>query len=352
MSTITATASHQLSFNKRRVLLKRATQQINDPIVIKQKYKPKKTVQFSDNDDVRYFYKSHSPVQIHQEPPYMEYSVEDYQLVQPNWPARNHLFFNLNNENKIRMENIQLVDGDYNTMSNNQFVLEGRCRALNLSFEKTVHVRYTMDLWKSFHEEQAQFHETIQSTSHTWDRFYFKIPIEATSETKTIYMALRYTVDGQDYWDNNNGKNYEVIIKPNEEQQAKKKEDIKVLAKRYDFTASLSAAAARKPWSPPPSPPRTPTDDNMNTYTPPIFFHSGMMTPPTPTDEQPKKMIPSPTEPVKKIPSATEPIDINIMSSEGFQLSYTDFVNKYCFYNSHTTPIYSTFSTSPSAVLS
>jgi hypothetical protein len=321
--------------------------------VIKQKYKVKKTVQFQENEQVRYFYKTHAPTQIHQEPPFMEYSVDDYQLMQPNWPTRNHLFFNHNTDNKIRMENVQLVDGDYDTMANNQFVLEGRCRVLNVSYEKSVHVRYTFDLWKSFHEEQAQF---TLSSNPTWDRCNFNIPIDATHTTKTIYMALRYTINGQDYWDNNNGKNYELIIKPKEESN-KKKEDIKVLAKRYDFTASLSAAAARKPWSPPPSPPRTPTDDNTHTYTPPIFFHSGMMTPPI--DEQPKKI----TEPItinknttptkriepKRIPSPTEPID---SSKEGFQLSYTDFVNKYCFYNSHTTPIYSTFSTSPSAVLS
>jgi hypothetical protein len=307
---------------------------MNDPMVIKQKYKTKKTVKFQEEDDIRYFYKSHAPIQIHEDLPFIQYSADDYLLSQPNWPARNSRFFNNTNNTKIHMENVQLVDGDSNTMSDNQFVLEGRCKALNLSAEKYVHIRYTLDLWKSFQEVQAQFQE---STNNNWERFHFHIPIDATLETKTIYMALRYSVDGQDYWDNNDGKNYEIQIKPKEQEElpTKKKEDVKILAQRYDFTASLSAA--RKPWSPPPSPPGSPLDDNNLSYTPPIFFNhsSGITTPPTPVDE--------PHLLQKPIISATAPVESDVFShipQHPYQMSYTDFVNKYCFYN----PVYSSSS--------
>jgi hypothetical protein len=357
--------------HRKRVVLKRSTHQINDPVVIKQKFNNlntpnKKSVQFHEQlEHVRYFYKTQSPVTVKNDPPFMDTSADDYKLTQPNWPSRNTIFYQ--SDNKIRMESVQLVDGDYDQMVNNTFAIQGRCRAANLSFHKVVSIRYTFDLWRTYQETTGVFKESIASTSNTWDRFSFSIPVQAKQSAQSLYLALRYTVDDQEHWDNNNGMNYEVVITPNTENKtttsasaaasaaaaaaasaaavieqvptaitsdikpelALKKKD---MSRRYDFSASLTAA--RKPVSPPPSPPSTPVEtEEIFNYTPPVFFNASPVTyEKKPIDHSPP---PSPT-----------------MSADGFQMSYSDFVNKYCFYNSHSNPIYSTLSTSPSAVLS
>ncbi|KAI9487607.1 MAG: putative phosphatase regulatory subunit-domain-containing protein [Benjaminiella poitrasii] len=392
--------------NRKRIVLKRSTVQINDPIVVQQKYnyttatttlsKPKKSVRFHEEEleQVRYFYKSQSPDTVKEDPPMMCTLVDDYKLTQPNWPpSRNNIFYN--SDQKIRMETVQLANGDYEQMADNMHVIQGRCRALNISFHKVVSIRYTFDLWRTYEETIGTFRESIASTSNTWDRFDFSIPFEAKDKPQTVYLALRYTVDSQDFWDNNNGMNYEILITPNletmssttekqqynnvinkdgslvlvDEQQQEndtinskqKKDNIKVLGKRYDFTASLSAA--RKSFSPPPSPPGTPDDNEMIfNYTPPVFFSSTTTTIQLDTIttttssyqsySQKSTAEPIPiamnTTPSKKKPlSATTPV-----SSEGFQMNYSDFINKYCFYSSHSNPMYNVYSTSPSAVLS
>ncbi|KAI9342123.1 putative phosphatase regulatory subunit-domain-containing protein [Pilaira anomala] len=352
---------------KRRVLLKRSTHQMNDPYVIQQiRDDPKKkTVRFDETkDQVRYFYKSQSPLNAKQDPPLMENSLEDFKLTLPHWPTRNSIFYNT--DQKIRMETVALVEADYDLMSQSKFLLEGRCRAMNISFEKTVSIRYSFDLWRTFSETTGEFRESIASTSNTWDRFVFHIPIDSKKYSQSLYLALRYTVGEQEFWDNNNGMNYEVVLtctKEQEQQQEQQeqeqeqereqddlmtnimtqdeqdepdliKENIKVLGRRYDFTASLSAA--RKPYfaSPPPSPPGTPIDNENFNYTPPVFFDNSSL-----SQES--------TYLVQKKPS-NQQTSLSSPPPEP-QMSYSDFVNKYCFYNSHSTPIYSS---SPSPVLS
>ncbi|KAI8091813.1 putative phosphatase regulatory subunit-domain-containing protein [Thamnidium elegans] len=358
---------------KRRVLLKRSTHQMNDPYVIQQikNDSKKKTVRFQSQDQVRYFYKNQSANTVKMDPPMMDNSIEDFKLSLPHWPTRNNIFYNT--EQKIRMETVSLVNGDYELMSQNKFLLEGRCRAMNLSFHKLVSIRYSFDLWRTYKETTGEFRESIASTSNTWDRFVFNIPMDAKQNVQSLYLALRYTVGDQEFWDNNNGMNYEVVInctntieqeqlpvqeqdlvtnitKEDEEELALMKDNTKVLGRRYDFTASLSAA--RKPYfaSPPPSPPGTPVDNEDNfSYTPPVFFDdsSSLSQETTYRVENNKK-----PEPAAATAAAVVAVKTPPTSAEGFQMSYSDFVSKYCFYNSHSNPIYSTFSTCPSAVLS
>ncbi|RCH97942.1 protein phosphatase 1, regulatory subunit [Rhizopus azygosporus] len=278
-----------MSFYNKRIVLKRS---IPYQPIYKQDNK-KKSVRFNpDLEQTTYFYKTQPPKAIHIKD---VIRAEDYTMTQINWPNKTRLL--LYNDNKIRMEQIQLTDGDYQDIERNQFMMEGRCRALNISYQKTISVRYTFDLWSTYHETVSVFKESIASTSNTWDRFTFTIPIQASNQVQTVYFALRYTVDGQEYWDNNNGLNYQIIITPPplplHEKEKEQQQKIKKLSKRYDFSHSY--------YSPPPSPPITPTD--LPLYTP--------------------------------------------FQDNKTELSYTDFVNKYCFYNSHSSLIYST---SPSAV--
>ncbi|KAI1233499.1 hypothetical protein IHE44_0004680 [Lamprotornis superbus] len=57
--------------------------------------------------------------------------------------------------------------------------LSGTIQVRNVAFEKQVSVRYTFNQWESIHELST-----------------------------LLQFAARYQVNGQEYWDNNRGKNY------------------------------------------------------------------------------------------------------------------------------------------------
>ncbi|KAI8890629.1 carbohydrate-binding module family 21 protein [Backusella circina FSU 941] len=330
-------SSHPIPFKK--VQLKRPTTTIM-PMHSNVQQK-KKTVRFSNEDQVRYFLKCQAPSAIREgDPQENDVSADDFKLTLPNWPKRSIAL----NEKKIRMENITLTEADTKDRLQNKIMIEGRCKALNISFHKLISVRYTFDLWSTYNETPAVYRDSLATTGNTWDRFSFYIPIEA--KKTTLYIALRYSVNNEEYWDNNNGMNYEVCITPEEpeeeteelSEQARDPNDTKVLGRRYDFAASLNAV--RKPFSPPPSPPGTPTETFVD-YTPPVFFGSlDSAFSKTPSSKSPEFVSPPLTPPM------SPPV-----SAEGFQMSYSDFVDKYCFFNSHNS-LYGTYSTSPSAVLS
>ncbi|KAG0734682.1 hypothetical protein G6F57_004268 [Rhizopus arrhizus] len=282
-TTTTTTTTTTLLTHKKRIVLKRS---IPYYPIYNESLQKKKSVRFNDEqlEQVVYFYKSRSPKSIHEQEDDV-ILADECTITKPNWPSRTRLLYE---DNKIRMENVKLLDGE--DCKKNQFVMEGRCRALNISYQKIVTVRYTFDLWSTYQETTGIFKESIPSTSNTWDRFLFSIPIEAKEQT--IYFALKYSVNGQDYWDNNNGLNYQVTIAlPVIAQPQPQLQQKKTLSKRYDF-------------SPPSSPPITPPIE----YTLPIF----------------------------------------IQKQDPFEMSYTDFVNKYCFYNSHSEDLI--YNTPPSAV--
>ena len=78
------------------------------------------------------------------------------------------------------------------------------CRALNLGYCKEVSVRFTCDQWKSFTETHATHKLHYGST----DRFELKIHLP--KKIKVFEFAIRYRVNGMEFWDNNQAKNYVV----------------------------------------------------------------------------------------------------------------------------------------------
>ncbi len=82
--------------------------------------------------------------------------------------------------------------------------LRGHIRVDNLGFEKNVFARVSRDTWSTASDIRAEY---VSSTDGcTSDRFCFKLPAN-----KPLEFALCYQVNGQTYWDNNNGRNYSVI---------------------------------------------------------------------------------------------------------------------------------------------
>ncbi|CAG8266435.1 unnamed protein product [Penicillium salamii] len=99
-------------------------------------------------------------------------------------------------------------------LSADKSTLIGTVAVANLAFQKYVTARFTLDYWKTTSEVGAAFCHDVrrQQAADGFDRFSFdfKLNDQANLETKTMFMCIRYNVDGQEYWDNNESVNYQV----------------------------------------------------------------------------------------------------------------------------------------------
>lgn len=99
-------------------------------------------------------------------------------------------------------------------MSPDQKSLIGSVAVANLAFQKLVVCRFTFDYWKTTSEVVAEYaHEIRPKFSEVGhDRFQFTIKLSdlANLESKTLYLCIRYNVNGLEYWDNNHGINFQV----------------------------------------------------------------------------------------------------------------------------------------------
>ncbi|CAO3571217.1 unnamed protein product [Mortierella alpina] len=153
-------------------------------------------------------------------------------------------------------------------LSEDQTELRGKILIQNLAFHKHVSVRFTIDYWQTQSEVVAEFEESIPGSGSAVDRFSFKIPLEMDKAAveKTFCFAVRYQVIGREFWDSNNGMNYQVECKrmvlvapssPAVSDLSKQMNSILLAARipdyskpllkkksnnRYDFSSSLSAA--------------------------------------------------------------------------------------------------------------
>ncbi|KAJ5482778.1 hypothetical protein N7539_006224 [Penicillium diatomitis] len=92
--------------------------------------------------------------------------------------------------------------------------LIGSVSVANLAFHKHVAARFTFDYWRTVSEVTAVYNNDVRRKhSHDgYDRFTFDIKLDdqANLESKTMFVCIRYNVDGQEHWDNNQNKNYQV----------------------------------------------------------------------------------------------------------------------------------------------
>ncbi|KAF3769755.1 hypothetical protein M406DRAFT_76549 [Cryphonectria parasitica EP155] len=99
-------------------------------------------------------------------------------------------------------------------LSNDHKFLIGSVAVANLAFNKSVTCRFTLDYWKTTSEVNAEYmcEITPRISEQSHDRFNFSIKLSdlANLETKTLYFAIRYSVNGQEHWDNNSGTNFQV----------------------------------------------------------------------------------------------------------------------------------------------
>ncbi|KAI0201337.1 putative phosphatase regulatory subunit-domain-containing protein [Astrocystis sublimbata] len=99
-------------------------------------------------------------------------------------------------------------------MSPDQKSLIGSVCVANLAFQKSVVCRFTFDYWKTTSEIGAEYHQEIRprESDSGHDRFQFNIKLSdiANLESKTLYLCIRYKVNGLEYWDNNDSMNFQV----------------------------------------------------------------------------------------------------------------------------------------------
>lgn len=106
----------------------------------------------------------------------------------------------------VKVERVYLSSDNKNLM--------GAIAVQNLAFHKLVVARFTLDHWKTTSEVVADFCNDVRRkhADDAYDRFVFSIKLDdqAHLENKTMVFCVRYNVNGQEFWDNNNSLNYQV----------------------------------------------------------------------------------------------------------------------------------------------
>ncbi|KAI8379743.1 putative phosphatase regulatory subunit-domain-containing protein [Radiomyces spectabilis] len=167
---------------------------------LKARTQPKKSVRFRDACDVRLFIQSQMPAAVHSDP--KPFLPPTWRISKLNWTPG----LTFSRDAKVQLESVQLTHSDMCE----EPTLVGCCRVANLAFKKHVTVRYSLDYWNSFVEIDAEYCDSI--ANGTWDRFSFTIPLVSQQVVRTVYLALCYTVNGTEYWDNNSGRNYQIDL--------------------------------------------------------------------------------------------------------------------------------------------
>jgi hypothetical protein len=108
----------------------------------------------------------------------------------------------------------QLVRVEKIFLSSDKKTLVGVVACANIAFNKYVVARFTLDYWKTTSEVVAEYNNDIRrkQSNDGYDRFNFNIKLsdQAHLESKTLLLCVRYSVNGQDHWDNNSNMNYQV----------------------------------------------------------------------------------------------------------------------------------------------
>ncbi|KAF4517382.1 hypothetical protein B566_EDAN009810 [Ephemera danica] len=142
-----------------------------------------------------------------------EVAPEPWEVTFPQ-PASDYLEFRkrLDSEN-VSLENVIVKEADE--------VIVGTVKVRNISFHKEVFVRATFDGWETHEDAFCTFVPNNPicfgtSTSATaagyvlYDTFSFRLTLKPRS--RRVEFCVCFRVDGHEYWDNNNGKNY-VLVK-------------------------------------------------------------------------------------------------------------------------------------------
>ncbi|CAL8297866.1 unnamed protein product [Merluccius merluccius] len=86
--------------------------------------------------------------------------------------------------------------------------LTGTAKVRNLGFSKSVSVRITFDSWASHSDAACTFMNNVYGCQDT-DTFAFSLELPArVSPQHRVEFCVCFRVAGQEFWDNNDGRNY------------------------------------------------------------------------------------------------------------------------------------------------
>ena len=166
----------------------------------------------------------------------------------------------------IRLSNFPLDSYERQTMpvrleriflSQDQKSLVGVVAVANMCYQKLVMARFTFDYWKTTSEVAAEYTHDVWMHKRTdnYDRFTFNIRLseQANLEKKTLLLCVRYNVNGQDYWDNNQNLNYQVGFIKSVDLSKQKLGGSAQRASSDHIPRSRNSGTAQRPRSMPPS---------------------------------------------------------------------------------------------------
>ncbi|XP_056240440.1 uncharacterized protein si:ch211-167b20.8 isoform X1 [Seriola aureovittata] len=107
--------------------------------------------------------------------------------------------------NKLEVEQISPVEDEPLTFS-------GLIRVLNISFDKSVYIRSTLDNWDTYFDQPADY--VLGSNDGDTDQFSFKLSFAPPYIThgSRIEFVVRYETSDGDFWANNSSMNYVVTL--------------------------------------------------------------------------------------------------------------------------------------------
>ena len=104
-------------------------------------------------------------------------------------------------KSQVKLEHVNIT----HSRTSGEQQLFGTLWVTNLNYCKYVSIKYTFNRWLNIYERGAQ-HCRYSSDFRNIDQFQFTVDIPA--DVDRIDFVLRYCVNEQEYWDNNEGKNY------------------------------------------------------------------------------------------------------------------------------------------------
>jgi hypothetical protein len=92
----------------------------------------------------------------------------------------------------------------------------------HLAGQKSVTCIFTFDYWETFSKANAQYAHPLPGTDiqNEFDRFLFTLELPdgdlTHSGVNTFHCCIRYIINGQEFWDDNNSLNYQVSFRRKE----------------------------------------------------------------------------------------------------------------------------------------
>jgi hypothetical protein len=127
----------------------------------------------------------------------LDSSSNKLNLVLLNWPSE-----------RPARRIIQMVSLE-NLSWENARSIKGRVLVCNLAFEKQVTIRVSFDFWKTWIDIDATYTESPKGDA--LDLFTFELkPSDKININSQCSLAVRYQVNGREFWDNNNGNNFNL----------------------------------------------------------------------------------------------------------------------------------------------